>query len=265
MIQGPVLVTGASRGIGRAVAAALAERKVETIGTSRNPAAVADRIPGVRYIALRLEDPKSIEACLREAGPIEALVNNAGQSQIGALEDTPVETYEELFQMNVFGLLRLTRAVLPGMRERGRGRIVNIGSLTGVFPPPFQSGYAATKLALEAFTKSLRQETTGRGIKVSLVIPGYIRTDIGIDSREIAPPGSAYAAEYRQFRDLRLKKLEAAVPAEAAAEKILRALESDDPKPVYYTGRRVPLMAFLKRVMSERRALKMIRKFYKLP
>jgi len=265
MIQGPVLVTGASRGIGRAVAAALAERKVETIGTSRDPQAVADRIPGVRYIALRLEDPKSIVDCLREAGPIEALVNNAGQSQIGAFEDTPVEAVEELFAVNVFGLLRLTRAALPAMRDRGRGTIVNIGSLTGLFPLPFQSGYAATKLALEAFTKSLRQETRGFGIRVPLVVPGYIRTGIGVDSREFAPQSSVYTAEYQQFRSLQLKKLEEAVPPEAAAQTILRAIESRDPKPVYYTGKNVPLMAFLKRLLSERRALKIIRQFYRLP
>jgi short-subunit dehydrogenase len=264
MIQGPVLVTGASRGIGRAVAAALAERKVETIGTLRDPGAVADRIPGVRYLPLRLEDPKSIDDCLREAGPIEALVNNAGQSQLGAFEDTPVEAVEELFAMNVFGLLRLTRAVLPAMRERGRGTIVNIGSLTGMFPPPFQSGYAATKLALEAFTKSLRQETRGFGIRVTLIVPGYIRTRIGVDSREFAPQTSAYTSEFRQFRGQRLKKLEEAVPPEAAAQTILRAMESRNPKPIYYTGKNVPLIAFLKRMLSERKALKIIRNFYRL-
>lgn len=163
MIQGPVLITGASKGIGRALAAALAARGIPVIGTSRRPETIADPVPGVRYLTLDQEDDASVEACAAAAGPVEALVNNAGQSQIGAVEDVSMETVEELFRMDFFGLIRLTKAVLPGMRERGRGTIINIGSLTGTFPPPYQSAYAAIKLGLEAFTKVLRQEVGRQG------------------------------------------------------------------------------------------------------
>jgi len=262
MIQGPVLVTGASKGIGRALAAALAARGIPVIGTSRDPKTIADPVPGVRYLALDQGDSASVDACAAAAGPVEALVNNAGQSQVGAVEDASIETVEELFATNFFGLIRLTKAFLPGMRERGRGTIINVGSLTGTFPPPFQSAYAATKLGLEAFTKSLRHEVGRRGIKVSLVIPGYIKTYI--EPRTIAPAGSVYADELAAFRKARDKKMEKASPADVAAAKIMKVMEMKDPGPVYYTGRLVPAMGFLKRILPEKTAQKMIRGFYKL-
>jgi short-subunit dehydrogenase len=263
MIAGPVLITGASRGIGRALAAALAERGVEVFGTSRDPQNIADKLPGVVYLTLRLEDPASVEACARAAGPVEVLVNNAGQSQIGPVEDATTESVEDLFRMNLFGLIRLTKAFLPAMRERGRGAIINIGSLTGTYPPPFQSAYAATKLGLEAFTKSLRGEVGRFGIKVVHVVPGYIKT--GIEPRTVVLEGSPYADELKQFRAARDKKMAKAAPPEAAAKTILRVLEKRHPKPVYYTGHLVPAMGFLKRLLPEGRLLRMIRGFYKLP
>jgi len=262
MIQGPVLITGVSKGIGRALAAALAARGIPVIGTSRDPKTVADPIPGVRYLALDQGDDASIDACVAAAGPVETLVNNAGQSQIGAVEDAPMDAVEALFRMNLLGLIRLTKAVLPGMRERGHGTIVNIGSLTGTFPPPFQSAYAATKLGLEAFSKSLRQEVEPRGIKVSLVIPGYIKTYI--EPRTINPEGSVYGEELAAFRKARDKKMDKASPAETAAAKIIKVMEKKNPGPVYYTGRLVPAMGFLKRLLPERTAQKMIRGFFHL-
>lgn len=262
MIQGPVLITGASKGIGRALAAALAARGIPVIGTSRRPETIADPVPGVRYLTLDQEDDASVEACAAAAGPVEALVNNAGQSQIGAVEDVSMETVEELFRMDFFGLIRLTKAVLPGMRERGRGTIINIGSLTGTFPPPYQSAYAAIKLGLEAFTKVLRQEVGRQGIKVSLVVPGYIKTHI--EPRTIAPAESVYATDLAAFRLARDKKMGKASPPEAAAAKIIKVMEMKNPGPVYYTGRLVPAMGFLKRLLPEKTAQKMIRGFYHL-
>jgi len=263
MIAGPVLITGASRGIGRALAAALAARGVAVFGTSRDPRNVSDKLPGVVYLPLRLEDPASVEACAGAAGPVEVLVNNAGQSQVGPVEDASTESVENLFQMNLFGLIRLTKAFLPGMRERGRGTIVNIGSLTGSFPPPFQSAYAATKVGLEAFTKSLRGEVGRFGLKVVHVIPGYINT--GIEPRRAGVESLPYADELKQFRAARNAKMDKAAPPETAAKTILRVLEKKRPKPVYYTGHFVPAMGFLKRLLSEGRMLRMIRGFYKLP
>ena len=260
MISGPVLVTGASKGIGRALAAALAARGIPVIGTSRDPKTIADPVPGVRYLALDQGDNASIDACAAAAGSVEALVNNAGQSQIGAVEDAPMDAVEELFRMNLLGLIRLTKAFLPGMRERGHGTIINIGSLAGIFPPPFQPAYAATKLGLEAYSKALRQEVGRRGVKVVLVIPGYIKTYI--EPRMINPEGGVYGAELAAFRKARDKKMDKATPAEAAAAKIIKVMEKKNPGPVYYAGHLAPAMGFLKRLLPERTAQKMIRGFY---
>jgi short-subunit dehydrogenase len=262
MIRGPVLVTGASKGIGRALAAALAARGIPVIGTSRDPKAIADPIAGVRYLALDQGDPASVDACAAAAGPVEVLVNNAGQSQMGAVEDVSMEAVEELFRLDFFGLIRLTKAFLPAMRANGRGTIINIGSLTGTYAPPFQSAYAAAKLGLEAFTKVLRQEVGGKGVKVSLVIPGYIKTRI--EPRTIIPAGSAYADDLAAFRRARDKKMDKASPPEAAAAKIIKVMEMRNPGPVYYAGHLVPAMGFLKRLLPEKRLQKMVRGFYKL-
>jgi short-subunit dehydrogenase len=262
MISGPVLITGASRGIGRALAAALVERGVRVTGTSRNPETIPDKIAGVDYLSLWLEDPVSVEACARAAGAVEVLVNNAGQSQIGPVEDAAVETVEELFRVNLFGLIRLTKAVLPAMRDRRSGAIVNLGSLSGTYPPPFQSAYAATKLGLEAFSKSLRGELGKYGIRVVHVVPGYIKTSI--EPRMIVPAGSPYAAEVKLYRAARDRKMAKAAAPEATAAKIVRVLEKKNPRPVYYTGHLVPVMGFLRRFLSERAVLRMIRRFYRL-
>jgi NAD(P)-dependent dehydrogenase (short-subunit alcohol dehydrogenase family) len=263
MISGPVLVTGASRGIGRALAAALGGRGVRVIGTSRRPESLAECPAGVSFLPLHLEDPASVEACVRSAGAIDVLVNNAGQSLIAAVEDASPEAVEELFRVNLLGLIRLTRAVLPGMRERGRGMVVNLGSLSGSYPPPFQSVYAASKRGLEAFSASLRSEVARFGVRVVHIIPGYIRT--GIEPAMAVRPGSPYEAEVGKFRAARDGKMDRAVPTEAAVRKILRVLEKRNPRPVYYAGRHVPAMGFLRRLLPERTAQRLIRRFYNLP
>ncbi|MBM3312368.1 MAG: SDR family NAD(P)-dependent oxidoreductase [Candidatus Aminicenantes bacterium] len=263
MISGPVLVTGASRGIGRALAAALAGRGARVLGTSRQAESLADRPAGVAFLSLRLEDPASVDACARAAGEIEILVNNAGQSLIASVEDASPEAVEEIFRVNLLGLIRLTRAVLPGMRERGRGMVVNLGSLTGTYPPPFQSAYAASKRGLEAFSASLRGEVAPFGVRVVHMIPGYIQT--GIEPGMALNPGSPYEAELGTFRAARDAKMAHAVPTGAAVKKILRVLEKKNPRPVYYAGRLVPAMGLLRRFLSERAAQRLTRKFYKLP
>ncbi len=262
MIRGPVLVTGASRGIGRAVAAAVARRNVAVFGTSREPDRVADPIPGVTYLSLRLEDKASVAACAAAAGEIEVLVNNAAQSLMGAVEDVSVEEFEEILSINLLGLVRLTQSVLPVMRERGRGTVVNLGSLAGTYTPPFQSAYAASKAGLEAFSKTLRGEVGKYGIKVVHVVPGYIQTRI--EPRMTLPEESPYSGELKTFRAARDAKMDKAPSPETAAAKLVRILEKEDPRPVHYLGHGTPLMGFVRRFLPERLALALTRRFYKL-
>ncbi|MBW6458646.1 MAG: SDR family NAD(P)-dependent oxidoreductase, partial [FCB group bacterium] len=123
-----VLVTGASSGIGKAIALLLKNEGFEVIGTSRDPDNIKEKIPGVRYEALDMQDPASIQACAGRIGDIDILINNAGQSQIGPLEEVPMEKIRELFEVNCFGIMQLTKSLLPGMRERRKGIIINVSS-----------------------------------------------------------------------------------------------------------------------------------------
>lgn len=132
------VVTGASSGIGRAVARALLTREFHVIGTSRNISAIADPLPGVEYRELDLTESESIQSFVNglQHIDIDVLVNNAGESQCGPIEELPIDAVRRLFQLNVFGPVELTQRVLPGMRVRGRGTVVNVGSMLASFPWP---------------------------------------------------------------------------------------------------------------------------------
>jgi short-subunit dehydrogenase len=192
--QRTVLITGASSGIGRATAAEFRARGWTVFGTARAPQAIpsCDRIDGVTYLPLDLHDPAAIPAVTKALPRVDVLINNAGIGQAGAVEDVPVYTVRELFEVNVFGPLELTRAYLPAMRTDRGGTIIFIGSLIAQVRVPFQSGYAASKLALVGYAESLRHELRPYGIRTVVVEPGYVRTGITQKRPWIAPPESPY-------------------------------------------------------------------------
>ena len=177
---GSVLVTGCSSGIGRATALRLARGGWTVWATARRPEAIDDlRAAGCRVLALDVTDDASMRAAVAEAereAPLDALVNNAGYSLSGAVEAVDLDEARRQFETNVFGLVRLTQLVLPGMRERRSGRIVNVGSMGGRFTFPGGGWYHASKHALEALSDALRFELQGFGVDVVLVQPGLIRT-----------------------------------------------------------------------------------------
>lgn len=245
-----VLVTGASRGIGRAVAAALAGRGYQVLGTSRNPDRVTDRVEGILYLRLDLSDEGSIADCAGKAGPVDILINNAGQSQIGPAEELPQEKVREHFQVNVFGALHLAQLLLPGMRERGKGVIINIGSLAGRFALPFQSAYSASKFALAGFSWSLRNELRDFGIKVVLVEPNHYNTEIMPDFT--LKKRSAYRGAVRKVIEARTRHMSKAPGPEEVADKIVKILRKNNPKPFYVVGGMGPAMVFLKRFFPDR-------------
>jgi NAD(P)-dependent dehydrogenase (short-subunit alcohol dehydrogenase family) len=180
-----VLVTGATSGIGLAVARLFAGRQARVLGTSRNPDRIpADRlVPGVTYLTLDQSDPASVLACAKAAGPVDILINNAGHSQGGALEELPHEQLEWLLRVNVLGPVGLAQALLPAMRDAGFGRLLFVGSLMAEFPVPFQGSYAASKAALRALVAALRTEVRPFGVQASLIEPGYYRSSID-DNRQ---------------------------------------------------------------------------------
>ena len=178
------LVTGASSGIGRATARMLLQRGYAVVGTSRHPERIPEEelVDGVLYRALDLGDHDAvsgfISAMVAEGHHFDVLVNNAGESQSGPLEDLPRGALERLFHVNVLGPIQLTQAVLPGMRERGHGRVVMIGSMLASFPLAYRSSYVATKAALKGFASAARFEMSPFGVWLTTVEPGSVNTGI---------------------------------------------------------------------------------------
>src|SRR5919197_1439048 len=177
----PVLITGCSTGIGRATAERLAARGHTVYATARRVEAISDLAArGCRLLALDVTDEDSMRAAVaavcEEQGAVGTLVNNAGYSQSGAVESVAMADVRRQFETNVFGLVRMSQLVLPGMRAQGRGRIVNVSSMGANFTFPGGGLYHATKYAVEAISDALRFEVAGFGVDVVIVQPGIIRT-----------------------------------------------------------------------------------------
>src|SRR5437764_9797874 len=173
------LVTGASSGIGEAAAHQLLDAGFTVYGTSRKAVAGEQR-DGVVFLPLDVTDDQSVAGTVREvldrSGRIDVLVNNAGVGTAGAAEESSIDQARALFETNLFGSIRMTRAVLPHMREQSGGRIINVSSVLGFMPAPFMALYAATKHAIEGYSESLDHEVREYGVRVLLVEPAYTRT-----------------------------------------------------------------------------------------
>jgi NAD(P)-dependent dehydrogenase (short-subunit alcohol dehydrogenase family) len=173
------LVTGASSGIGRAAALALVNAGFAVVGTSRN-AANAGPLAGVTFLDLDVASDESVRSLVGEVierfGRIDVLVNNAGVGAVGAGEESSINQAKEVFDINVFGLIRMTNAVLPHMRAQGSGRVVNVSSVLGLIPAPFMAVYAATKHAIEGYSESVDHELREHGVRMLLIEPAYTST-----------------------------------------------------------------------------------------
>ena len=180
-----VLITGVSTGLGRAFAQALLEAGHTVIGTVRDTNAVQafEQLAPGRAFARRLDVtdeqkvPQTVAKIESSVGPIDALINNAGYGHEGTLEESPLQELRHQFDVNVFGAVAMIKAVLPFMRQRRRGRILNITSMGGLMATPGLSFYHGSKFALEGISASLRKELKGFGIHVTAVEPGMFRTD----------------------------------------------------------------------------------------
>jgi short-subunit dehydrogenase len=257
-----VLVTGASRGIGRAMAGLLREKGYTVLGTSRDPERIAERIEGVEYLTLDLGDPASIEAAIRNAGPIDVLINNAGGSQLWPAVDAPLTKLRALFEANFFGQIALIQGILPGMIERGSGLIINVGSMTGKFAIPFQSGYSSSKFALAGYTWSLRNEVRAFGVDAVMLEPGHIRT--GITPEVFAPTGSRFASQLDTVARRRAALVGGGSDPAVVARKTLKIIRSGRPRPFYASGGKAPLLVFARRLLTNRAVERLIRKIYGL-
>jgi NAD(P)-dependent dehydrogenase (short-subunit alcohol dehydrogenase family) len=247
MSQKSVLITGCSSGIGFAAAEHLRGRGWRVIASARKPADVK-RLHGLGFDAVRLDvaDSASVARALAETytltgGVLDALVNNAGIAIPGAMEDLSRDNLQHQFDVNFFGLMELTRGVLPAMRRRGRGRIVMISSILGRVALPWRGAYNASKFALEGAADTLRLELRGTGIHVSLVNPGPVRSRFRDNSLNIfdseVEPGDTHGTTYKRLRaetGARKDNQPFTVGPEVVAARIARALESRRPQARYY-------------------------------
>ncbi|MEX6633968.1 SDR family oxidoreductase [Hyphococcus lacteus] len=235
-----ILVTGASRGIGEATAVHLAHKGFRVYAAARQidklnelSALGSGRI---HPIALDVTDPASIDNAIErinaDGNTLYGLVNNAGTSIIGPFEDLSLDDWRDQFEVNLFGLVAMTRAVLPQMREAGRGRIINIGSISGRIAAAFQSPYAASKHAVEGLSDSLRREVMPHGIKVSVIRPVFINTDMGKQQQDRLEEYSStgpYADQVRTFKAWHAKGHPSAPSPSIVAEAVHNALTADRP------------------------------------
>jgi len=171
-----VLVTGASSGMGRATSLYLAQRGYRVFAASRTPERLEGMHEAIVPLSLDLKSSESIEKLLERSGPVDVLVNNAGYGLVSTVEEVSEAQMYEQFEINLFGLLRMCRAVIPGMRERGGGVIINISSFLGKIGLPLLTFYNASKYAVEGVTDSLRYELRPFGIRVHSVLPGFFDT-----------------------------------------------------------------------------------------
>jgi len=244
------LVTGASSGIGEATAERLAKAGYEVYGTSRRGTQAGKR--SFEMLPLDVTSDESVEAAVSEVmrrdGRIDLLVNNAGFGVAPAgAEESSIDQARSIFETNFFGLIRMTRAVVPHMRRQGSGRIINIGSVLGFLPMPYGALYAATKHAVEGYSESLDHELRTRGIRVSVIEPAYTKTPF--DANFMEP--DARLDEYSEARagvNKRVKEVMAtAEPPGVVADTVLTAANAAHPKVRYTAGSLAKRLRFLRR------------------
>jgi NAD(P)-dependent dehydrogenase (short-subunit alcohol dehydrogenase family) len=260
-------VTGASSGIGRATALALSDAGFVVVGTSRN-AADAEPLAGVTFLDLDVASDESVRSLVEEVierfGRIDVLVNNAGVGAVGAGEESSIEQTKDVFDINVYGLIRMTNAVLPHMRAQGSGRVVNVASVLGLIPAPFMAVYAATKHAVEGYSESVDHELREHGVRMLLVEPAYTSTNFEASSQAPDSPLSVYAAQREIARDVLATALRTADDPDVVAKVILAAATDSKPKVRYTAGSMAGRVSLLRRFVPSRAFDQQIRKLNRL-
>jgi short-subunit dehydrogenase len=244
------LLTGASSGIGKATAERLASAGYTVYGTSRRGAKAGQQ--SFAMLALDVTSDALVESVVSEVirleGRIDLLVNNAGFGVApAAAEESSIAQAKAIFDTNFFGLVRMTRAVVPHMREQGVGRIINIGSVLGFLPMPYGALYAATKHAVEGYSESLDHELRTRGIRVSVIEPAYTKTQF--DANFVEP--DARLDEYREVRAsvaVTVKQvMSTADSPDVVADAVLKAANAARPKLRYTAGKLAARLRLLRR------------------
>jgi NAD(P)-dependent dehydrogenase (short-subunit alcohol dehydrogenase family) len=276
--QKSVLITGATDGLGRALAMLLAERGYRVFAAGRSSEKLAQLDALAREKTLPLESvpldvcsdasvERALSHVLGKVGDLDILVNNAGVNYTAAVEDLSMQDWRAQFETNFFGVLRVTRAILPHMRERRSGRILMMSSLSGLVTPPTQGAYSSSKHALEGLSNALRMELYPFKIDVVLIEPGYIITGIQKAATELSRPYMQKAGPYtplyaRFFTSVNDTRAKSRTTPEDCARVMLHAIETPNPKPRYGVTSLSPFVKWSKRLLTDSAMDAMLRRRY---
>jgi NAD(P)-dependent dehydrogenase (short-subunit alcohol dehydrogenase family) len=241
-----ILITGSARGIGMATAQVLANRGHSVVATDISQ---LSRSEGIQAHLLDVTSDDSVARCLKEVGPLDAIVNNAGITGGGPVEDHPLDRFRQMFETNTLGPLRLIQAVLPDWRKRGSGVIVNVSSINGRVSSPLRAAYSASKFALEALTESLHYEVRRFGIRCVLIEPGNTAT--GIEPIEPHKGPADYAGLWEQSAGVDTKMTGPSGPQGPEVVALAVASAIEDPA----TPLRVPVGQDAETILGLRRSL----------
>lgn len=239
-----VLITGCSTGIGRDLSRSLVESGYSVVATARKLEAISD-LPAALKVQLDVTQPNSIRfainTIIERFGRIDVLVNNAGYAQVGAIEDISDEQMQRMYDVNVFGVMRMVRAVAPYMRSQGYGKIINISSIAGKMVTPVNGTYSSSKFALEAISDAMRLELEQFNIQVVLVEPGAIKTQFDRTVHQygdaiLTNSNSAYLGLYRQYQQVSDSMRNQEPGPEAVSRVVCKILTASKPKARYFAG-----------------------------
>jgi NAD(P)-dependent dehydrogenase (short-subunit alcohol dehydrogenase family) len=277
-----VLTTGATDGLGKAAALLLAERGYRVFAAGRSSAkrAQLDALAKEKNLPLETVEmdvcddgsvQKAVYSVYQKAGAIDVLINNAGFVQVGAVEDLRLEDWRRQFETNLFGVIRVTQAVLPRMRERRKGRILMMSSVSGFVTPPTQGAYSASKHAIEALSNALRHELYPFGIHTILIQPGYIMTGIQSTAMNLAQPyqekfkTGPYARIYASYLgNATSTRAQSKTTPEDCARIMLKAIEAPRPKARYGVTPLATFAKWAKWLLTDSAADRMIRRRYEI-
>ncbi|MGY0063601.1 oxidoreductase [Streptomyces sp. LZ34] len=261
------LVTGASSGIGKAAALALVEAGFDVVGTSRDASRVTP-LDGVTFLDLDVASDKSVTAAVQQVvdwfGRIDVLVNSAGIGLTGAAEENSVAQAKGVFDINVFGVMRMVKEVLPHMRARGGGRIINLSSIFGIIPAPYLAAYAASKHAVEGYSESLDHEVREYGVRALLVEPGGTNTGFEANSTQPDTPLQVYDKQRRIAAQVIATAVRDGDDPATVAKAIVAAATDTKPKLRYTTGPMAGRISTLRRIVPSRIFYTQIRKYNRL-
>jgi len=261
------IVTGVSGGIGEATARALHAAGYRVFGTYRRPPAA--RSSGIEYLACDVTSDESVQSAVGEAlskgGRIDLLVNNAGVGLVAGAEESSLEQAKSLFDVNLFGLIRMTKAVLPTMRKQRAGRIVNLSSVMGLIPAPFMALYAASKHAVEGYSESLDHEIRGSGVRVVLVEPAYTRTSFEGNVYQADQQLDVYQSARTNAEGVLRDGMKTADTPELVASAVVKASTEANPHRRYAAGRAARQISLLRRFVPASAFDKSLRKQMRLP